>query len=239
MNLQKLSIVGLFAMGTFAVAPVSAYATPVPQSTAAKPSDKTLDERVESKIRADASLKKFDIDVDVNLGVARLTGKVATEAQKVRAGHDAQVAGLASVDNQIVVDKDAGKGVTTKTKEATEKAGTATKDAAEKTGSATKEAAEKTGSATKEAAEKTGSATKEAVSKTGEVINDAWITTKVKTSFVGEDALKGSDINVDTDNHVVTLHGTVKTAAGRDRALEIAKTTEGVNRVVNKLTIAR
>ena len=40
-------------------------------------------------------------------------------------------------------------------------------------------------------------------------INDAWITTKVKTNFVNEDLLKGSDINVDSNNHVVTLKGTV------------------------------
>ena len=46
-------------------------------------------------------------------------------------------------------------------------------------------------------------------------INDAWITTKVKTNFVNEDLLKGSDINVDSNNHVVTLKGTVTSAAGR------------------------
>ena len=57
--------------------------------------------------------------------------------------------------------------------------------------------------------------TKAGLSKTGENINDAWITTKVKWFFVGEDALKGSNINVDTANSVVTLKGTVKSGAGR------------------------
>ena len=52
-----------------------------------------------------------------------------------------------------------------------------------------------------------------------------------------EDTLKGSNINVDTDNHVVTLKGTVTTAAGRDRAVQIAKTTKGVNRVIDQLVI--
>lgn len=80
--------------------------------------------------------------------------------------------------------------------------------------------------------------TKTASSDAGEAITDAWITTKVKTQFVGEDALKGSDINVDTNNHVVTLKGTVATPAGRARALAIAKATKGVTRVVDELTIS-
>ena len=69
-------------------------------------------------------------------------------------------------------------------------------------------------------------------------INDAWITTKVKTNFVNEDVLKGSDINVDSNNHVVTLKGTVPSAAGRARAVALAKSTKGVKRVVDALTIA-
>src|SRR5437762_3249610 len=71
-----------------------------------------------------------------------------------------------------------------------------------------------------------------------QAITDAWITTKIKTDFVNEDALKGSDINVDTNKHVVTLKGTVTSLAGKTRAQEIAKTTKGVNRVINELTIA-
>lgn len=69
-------------------------------------------------------------------------------------------------------------------------------------------------------------------------INDAWITTKIKANFVNEDALKGSDINVDTNSHVVTLKGTVASAAGRARAVELAKSTKGVKRVIDTLTIA-
>jgi osmotically-inducible protein OsmY len=80
--------------------------------------------------------------------------------------------------------------------------------------------------------------TKAGMTKTGEVITDGWITTKVHWFFVGEDLLKGSDISVDTDKHVVTLKGTVTSGAGRDRAVALAKRTGGVHRVVNQLTIA-
>ena len=50
---------------------------------------------------------------------------------------------------------------------------------------------------------------KAGMTKTGEVITDVWITSKVKWFFVGEDLLKGADINVHTTDHVVTLKGTV------------------------------
>jgi len=101
----------------------------------------------------------------------------------------------------------------------------------------TKEGAVKTKDAvvkgTKIAAEKT----KDGLSKTGEVMTDGWITTRVHAQLVDEDLLKDSDINVDTSNHVVTLKGTVVGRAGRARAANVALGTEGVHRVVNRLTI--
>jgi osmotically-inducible protein OsmY len=109
----------------------------------------------------------------------------------------------------------------------------ASQDVVEKT----KEGAVKTKDAvvkgTKIAAEKT----KDGLSKTGEVMTDAWITTRVHARFVDEDLLKDSDISVDTDKHVVTLKGTVTGRAARARARSVALHTEGVHRVVNRLTI--
>ena len=103
-----------------------------------------------------------------------------------------------------------------------------------KAGEKTADAARATGTAGKKA----GVKTKDAAVDVGENITDAWITTKLKTDFVNEDLLKGSDINADTNNHIVTLKGTVASAAGRARAVEIAKTTKGVSRVIDLLTIA-
>ena len=85
---------------------------------------------------------------------------------------------------------------------------------------------------------KSGAAkTKDGVSKTGEVMTDAWITSRVSARFVNEDTLKDSNINVDTNDHIVTLKGTVVTSAGRARAGVVARQTEGVRRVVNNLTV--
>ena len=64
-----------------------------------------------------------------------------------------------------------------------------------------------------------------------------WIKTRVKSKFIDEDVLKGSDITVDVNDHVVTLSGTVPSAAGRLRAIEEAKKVEGVHNVIDKLTI--
>lgn len=185
-----------------------------PQTSAVKASDKTLDERIEKRLNG-STLKRYDIDVDVDAGVAKLTGTVATEADRRRAAQLARIPGVARVDNQLVVDPTATKGTTGTMK------------------SKAKEGVEKT----KEGAEKVVDKTKEGLSKTGELITDGWITTRVHSKFVGEDLLKDSDISVDTTDHVVTLHGTVMSAAGRARAVEQAKEVEGVHHVIDQLTI--
>ena len=100
-----------------------------------------------------------------------------------------------------------------------------------------KEGAVKTKDAVVKGATVATEKTKEGLSKTGEVMTDAWITTRVHERFVSDDLLKGSNISVDTNKHVVTLSGTVTTAAGRRKASTIALRTEGVRRVVNHLTI--
>jgi osmotically-inducible protein OsmY len=100
-----------------------------------------------------------------------------------------------------------------------------------------KEAAATTKEAVVDGATAAAEKTKDGLSKTGEVMTDAWVTSRVHARFVGEDLLKDSDISVQTRRHVVTLKGTVTERAGRVRASSIAKHTEGVHRVVNRLTI--
>jgi hyperosmotically inducible periplasmic protein len=89
----------------------------------------------------------------------------------------------------------------------------------------------------REEAREAGRETRGAVGTAGTAVHDGWITTKVKTSFVGEDALENSDIDVDTKNGVVTLKGNVASAAAKTRAEVIAKEIEGVKRVKNQLKV--
>lgn len=120
-----------------------------------------------------------------------------------------------------------------KVKEAGEK----TKQGAKNVGEETKEGAEKVADKTKEVAGTAGRKTKEGLSKTGEVMTDAWIKGRVSSRFVPDDLLKGSDIDVDVNDHVVKLTGTVTSAAAKAKAAQIVRRTEGVHKVVNQLTI--
>ncbi len=91
--------------------------------------------------------------------------------------------------------------------------------------------------ATRAGAEKVAEKTKEVAVATSAAVSDGWITTKLKAKFADETVLKGNDINVDTNDHVVTLSGSVPSASAKARAVEIANGTEGVKRVVNQLVV--
>lgn len=65
----------------------------------------------------------------------------------------------------------------------------------------------------------------------GEAASDTWITTKVKSTLLAEDATPGMDIEVETNNGVVSLSGTVATEAEREAAIAKAKQIKGVRDV--------
>jgi osmotically-inducible protein OsmY len=216
------------------------------QSAAVTVTDDTLTERIETRVHQDAALKQHDVKVSVDHGIATLTGTVATSTQKTRAATLARVKGITRVDNKIVVDAshvgtkgtvESTKEAARETKEAAKEVGQATKQVSKDVAEKTKDGAVKVGEKTKDGAVTVAEKTKDGAVKVGNEITDAWILTKVKSQFVGEDVLKGSDINVDCDKHIVTLRGTVPTAAARARALDIAKATDGVQRVNDLLTI--
>jgi hyperosmotically inducible protein len=79
--------------------------------------------------------------------------------------------------------------------------------------------------------------TKDATRSAGRTVSDGWMTSKIYSQFIAEDALEDSDIDVDVDNGVVTLEGTVPTQAGSTRAAAIAKATDGVKSVRNNLKV--
>ncbi|WP_394240936.1 BON domain-containing protein [Halopseudomonas laoshanensis] len=65
----------------------------------------------------------------------------------------------------------------------------------------------------------------------GEAISDAWITSKVKSTFLFSSNLDGLDITVETENGQVTLSGTVDSAAEKELAVETARNIRGVKDV--------
>jgi hyperosmotically inducible periplasmic protein len=79
--------------------------------------------------------------------------------------------------------------------------------------------------------------TKSSAGVADESVTDSWITMKIKTAVTNESSLKASDITVETKNNVVTLTGTVASEAGKARAEQIAKQTQGVTKVIDNLTV--
>lgn len=71
-----------------------------------------------------------------------------------------------------------------------------------------------------------------------EGVEDVAVTTKVKAKFVADSQIKASSIDVSTKDGVVLLQGTVPSAAAKQRALNIAKQTDGVVQVVDRLSIS-
>ncbi len=71
----------------------------------------------------------------------------------------------------------------------------------------------------------------------GSGVNDGWLWVKTKFDLAAADDLRDSTINVDVDNDVVTLTGTVATAAQKAQAEKIAKAVEGVKSVKNMLKV--
>jgi osmotically-inducible protein OsmY len=72
---------------------------------------------------------------------------------------------------------------------------------------------------------------------TGEYVDDAALTTKVKTALFRSDEVSGFDINVDTYKGRVQLNGFVDNNETKRRAAEIAREVNGVQEVINNLKL--
>src|SRR5690349_10326552 len=67
-----------------------------------------------------------------------------------------------------------------------------------------------------------------AVGEARQAVESGTLTAKIKAKMALDDTVKAIDINVDTDGSVVTLRGTVESHAQRERALQLARETDGV-----------
>jgi hyperosmotically inducible protein len=67
--------------------------------------------------------------------------------------------------------------------------------------------------------------------------DDLTITTRVKTALLNDREIGGARIDVETLKGVVTLSGTVATAAERDKAVAITRKVTGVRDVQSALKI--
>ncbi|MBI3947032.1 MAG: BON domain-containing protein [Armatimonadetes bacterium] len=66
---------------------------------------------------------------------------------------------------------------------------------------------------------------------------DTWLTTAVESALANEPGLEGAHVEVDTEGGVVTLRGTVRSVAQRERAVSVARNFGGVQAVRNELMV--
>jgi len=73
--------------------------------------------------------------------------------------------------------------------------------------------------------------------KVGHTMDASALTAKIKSKMALDDRVNARAIDVDTTGSVVTLSGTVASRDMRDRAERLARDTEGVTQVVDKLRV--
>jgi len=76
-----------------------------------------------------------------------------------------------------------------------------------------------------------------ATNKVAETAQESAITAKVKAKMALDDSVKARRIDVTTNGSTVTLKGTVGSVAEHDRAVALARDTDGVTHVADMLTI--
>lgn len=205
-----------------------------------------LADRIEQVWAANKELADADIEARVEGTRVILEGEVATAAHRQTAERLAKrVKGVTSVDNQIALrmasaptnnERQGTRGsvLAGDVKDSTRVAADKTEDAAEKTGSAIGRAAEATKDAVVTGAKKTADVVTKDVP---EKIDETWITSKIAGKINADDALEHVDVDVKVNKNVVTISGDVPSTELRDRVLRIARETEGVSRVVDRMTV--
>jgi len=71
----------------------------------------------------------------------------------------------------------------------------------------------------------------------GTIMDDAGITAGVNSKLLGAKGVSTFDINVDTDNGIVTLNGDVPSSKIKNKVISLAKQVKGVKKVISKLKI--
>ena len=200
-------------------------------AVACSSTDPGLTTAVKSKLAADDTVKSYRIDVDTKDAVVTLNGAVDTAAARTRAVELARsTEGVRDVVDRLTVTPGA-----TPTTGVDDKVSGEAREAA-------READAKTDAAKRDADDKADNAQRkagDATDRAGDAVGDAALTTKVKTQFLADDDISGLKIDVDSKNGVVTLTGTVPTAAEKNLALKVARSTEGVKSVVDRLKVVK
>jgi hyperosmotically inducible periplasmic protein len=76
-----------------------------------------------------------------------------------------------------------------------------------------------------------------AATRVGQSLEEGSLTAKIKAKMVLDDLVKARAISVSTEGTTVTLTGSVQSQKEHDRALALARETDGVTRVVDRVDV--
>ena len=79
----------------------------------------------------------------------------------------------------------------------------------------------------------------DAADELGDRMTDGALTAKIKSKMALDDHVKARAIDVDTSGGIATLSGVVASKDERERAVQLARDTEGIIRVVDELEVRR
>lgn len=220
------------SVGTFTIALLTVLTLGVSAATAqvSAVKDGWLVMKIHSEFVNEDELGGSNIDVDVKNGVVTLKGTVPSEAARAKAIAEArQNDGVKNVVDQLRVVPMAHDGKM-------DHAGDKMAKTADKAGDKMAKTADKAEDKMDKAGDKSASMAK----KTGRAIDDGWIKSKIYAQYMADwnTVLNDSDIDIDVENNVVTLNGTVKSAAAKAKAVSVAKATDGVKSVKDNLKVA-
>ena len=74
-------------------------------------------------------------------------------------------------------------------------------------------------------------------SKVGAGVDDGWLWTKTRAELLAAGDVRSSTINVDVENGVITLRGTVANAEQKAKAMQVARSIDGQKGVRDELKI--
>jgi len=184
--------------------------------------DAWITSKIQSRYFADSDVKGRNIDVDTSNGVVTLKGTVNSHSERNQAVAIARnTDGVREVRDQLQMMPGSH-----------DVRGTVGREAS-KVGREADKVGEKVGREAGKAGEKVSHEARNA----GQHIEDAWITAKIQSKYFANPDIKSRKVDVDTKNGAVTLNGAVGTPADRDLAMNLARETDGVTKVVNNLKI--
>lgn len=192
-------------LGMVLAAVVVAYSAAVLADAKDRGSDIWLESKLATTYLLNEYLNPFRLDVEVDDGVAYLSGTVDSDVAKDLAIEIAKgTEGIREVKSNIDVKKEVNK--------------------------AQASAGSRPDNASPARAQDDGN-------DFFRTVTDATITAAVKSKLLWNDNTEGLNINVDTTRGTVTLKGEVPSKANKDLAEQIARNTNGVQKVENQLQI--